>query len=109
MCWVWHITWFVNSASHVWGNQEFATGDHSRNNWWVGLLAFGEGWHNNHHAFDFSARHGLRAKQFDMTWLIVRALQGLGLATKVRLPTERAMQRLAVDPSNPVPLRTGFF
>ena len=109
VCWVWHITWFVNSASHVWGNQEFATGDHSRNNWWVGLLAFGEGWHNNHHAFDFSARHGLRAKQFDMTWLIVRALQGLGLATKVRLPTERAMQRLAVDPSNPVPLRTGFF
>ena len=109
ICWVWHVTWFVNSASHVWGNQDFATGDHSRNNWWVGLLAFGEGWHNNHHAFDFSARHGLRAKQFDMTWIIVRALQYLGLATKVRLPTEKAMQRLAVDPSNPVPLRTGFF
>lgn len=57
--WVWHITWFVNSASHVWGTQAYKTGDLSRNNWWVGILAFGEGWHNNHHAFEYSARHGL--------------------------------------------------
>ena len=65
---VWHITWFVNSASHVWGTQPFRTGDLSRNNWWVGILAFGEGWHNNHHAFEFSARHGLEWWQVDMTW-----------------------------------------
>ena len=53
-----HVTWFVNSAAHVWGKQDYATGDQSRNNWWVGWLAFGEGWHNNHHAFEYSARHG---------------------------------------------------
>ena len=52
MVWVYHVTWCVNSASHVWGNQTYNTGDLSRNNWWVGLLAFGEGWHNNHHAFE---------------------------------------------------------
>ena len=53
-----HVTWFVNSAAHTWGKQDYATGDQSRNNWWVGWLAFGEGWHNNHHAFEYSARHG---------------------------------------------------
>lgn len=72
-CWVWHITWFVNSASHVWGSQTFNTGDLSRNNWWVGILAFGEGWHNNHHAFEFSARHGLEWWQVDVTWCGNRA------------------------------------
>ena len=55
---LYHVTWFVNSASHTWGAQEYATGDQSRNNWWVGWLAFGEGWHNNHHAFEYSARYG---------------------------------------------------
>lgn len=130
--WVYHITWFVNSAAHAWGYQDYRTGapwagwggaggarclaaawpravpaaaeaaaatpphpacrrasshrlpadpcctpcptaarpagDQSRNNWWVGLLGFGEGWHNNHHAFEFSARHGLEPYQYDMTW-----------------------------------------
>jgi fatty-acid desaturase len=47
-----YITWAVNSVSHVWGSQTFNTGDLSRNNWWIGILAFGEGWHNNHHAFE---------------------------------------------------------
>lgn len=56
--WVYHVTWFVNSACHVWGYQKYRTGDLSTNNWWVGILAWGEGWHNNHHAFEFSARHG---------------------------------------------------
>eukprot|EP00887_Chlorella_sp_A99_P002810 scaffold6.g2810.t1 len=65
MCWVWHVTWFVNSAAHVWGSQDYNTGDLSRNNWWVGILAFGEGWHNNHHAFESSARHGLEWWQHD--------------------------------------------
>ena len=88
ICWVWHVTWFVNSASHVWGNQDFATGDHSRNNWWVGLLAFGEGWHNNHHAFPHSARHGLQPGQIDLTWEHIRLMRALGLATKVRLPVK---------------------
>lgn len=95
MCWVYHITWFVNSASHCWGYQSYNTGDLSRNNWWVGILAFGEGWHNNHHAFEFSARHGLEWWQFDMTWMIISALQAVGLATNVKLPTEKQKARLA--------------
>eukprot|EP00243_Klebsormidium_subtile_P003004 TRINITY_DN16136_c0_g1_i1.p1 TRINITY_DN16136_c0_g1~~TRINITY_DN16136_c0_g1_i1.p1 ORF type:complete len:401 (+),score=72.44 TRINITY_DN16136_c0_g1_i1:220-1422(+) len=93
--WVYHITWFVNSASHVWGSQSWNTGDLSRNNWWVALLAFGEGWHNNHHAFEYSARHGLEWWQFDPTWYIILAMEKLGLATKVKLPRADHMARLA--------------
>lgn len=94
MCWVYHVTWFVNSASHVWGDQTYNTGDLSRNNWWVGILAYGEGWHNNHHAFEFSARHGLEWYQFDMTWMIISALQAVGLAQNVKLPTEKQKDKL---------------
>lgn len=93
--WVYHITWFVNSAAHVWGNQTYNTGDLSRNNWWVGLLAFGEGWHNNHHAFEFSARHGLEWWQFDMTWMVIKALESVGLASNIKLPSEKQKARLA--------------
>ena len=71
-------------------------GDLSRNNWWVGILAFGEGWHNNHHAFEFSARHGLEWWQVDMTWYVIKALQTVGLATNVKLPTERQKERLRI-------------
>lgn len=66
--WVLHITLLVNSACHVWGYQTWNTGDLSKNNWWVALLAFGEGWHNNHHAFEYSARQGLEWWEIDMTW-----------------------------------------
>ncbi|WIA33252.1 hypothetical protein OEZ86_006394 [Tetradesmus obliquus] len=95
LVWVYHITWFVNSASHCWGSQAYNTGDLSRNNWWVGILAWGEGWHNNHHAFEFSARHGLEWWQVDMTWYIIRGLQAVGLAKNVKLPTEKQKARLA--------------
>ncbi|XP_031097112.1 palmitoyl-monogalactosyldiacylglycerol delta-7 desaturase, chloroplastic-like isoform X2 [Ipomoea triloba] len=84
---VYHITFLVNSACHVWGNQIWNTGDLSRNNWLVALLTFGEGWHNNHHAFEFSARHGLEWWQFDLTWYIIWILRAFGLATDVKLPT----------------------
>ncbi|CAN4088511.1 unnamed protein product [Withania somnifera] len=97
--WVYHITWLVNSACHVWGKQAWNTGDLSRNNWWVALLAFGEGWHNNHHAFEYSARHGLEWWQLDMTWYVVRFLQAIGLATDVKLPTETHKKRLALADS----------
>jgi stearoyl-CoA desaturase (delta-9 desaturase) len=93
--WVYHITWMVNSACHCWGTQAFNTGDLSRNNWWVGLLAWGEGWHNNHHAFEFSARHGFEWWQLDITWYVIQGLQALGLATNVKLPSERQKARLA--------------
>uniref|UniRef100_A0A7S1TEW7 Fatty acid desaturase domain-containing protein n=1 Tax=Compsopogon caeruleus TaxID=31354 RepID=A0A7S1TEW7_9RHOD len=91
---LWHVTWLVNSASHVWGFQTWKTGDLSMNNWWVGLLAFGEGWHNNHHAFEDSARHGLEWWQIDVTWYLIRVLKLLGLADNVRLPSQKKMDKL---------------
>ncbi len=80
----WHATWLVNSATHMWGPRRFNTRDDSRNNWWVALLTFGEGWHNNHHAHPASARHGLAWFEFDMTWLQIRLLEMLGVARNVR-------------------------
>jgi stearoyl-CoA desaturase (delta-9 desaturase) len=79
-----HATWLVNSATHLWGRTRFETGDDSRNSWWVALLTFGEGWHNNHHAYPTSARHGLRWYEIDLNWLGIRALQFLGLAHGIK-------------------------
>lgn len=78
-----HSTWLVNSATHLWGSRRFETEDDSTNNWWVALLTFGEGWHNNHHAFARAARHGLAWYELDMNWLAIRALAFIGLATSV--------------------------
>lgn len=86
-----HSTWFVNSASHIWGYRTYPTGDRSTNNWWVSLLTFGEGWHNNHHAFPASARHGLRWWEFDFSFYVIRGLEMLGLAWRVRIPNSKAM------------------
>jgi stearoyl-CoA desaturase (delta-9 desaturase) len=87
-----HATWCVNSVCHIWGRKPYDSGDESRNNAFVGLVALGEGWHNNHHAFPSSARHGLRWWQFDISWCIIRAMQFVGLAWKVRLPTEHELK-----------------
>ena len=81
----WHTTWFVNSLSHIYGKKPFATNDDSTNNWLVALLTFGEGWHNNHHAFPTSARHGLKWYQFDMNWLTIRLFKKLGWAKDIRI------------------------
>jgi stearoyl-CoA desaturase (delta-9 desaturase) len=80
-----HSTWLVNSAPHLWGKRRFHTRDDSRNNWWVALLTFGEGWHNNHHAHPTSARHGLAWYEFDPSWLLIRALEFAGIAKSVRV------------------------
>jgi stearoyl-CoA desaturase (delta-9 desaturase) len=80
-----HATWLVNSATHLWGRRRFATRDDSRNNWWVALLTFGEGWHNNHHAHPASARHGLAWYEFDASWLQLRVLKFLGIAKSVQV------------------------
>jgi fatty-acid desaturase len=88
-----HVTGLVNSAAHHYGYQTYRTGDESRNNWWVAMLTWGDGWHNNHHAFPASARHGLRWFELDTTWLTIRLLQMLRLASDVRLPTPAALAR----------------
>ncbi len=79
-----NATWLVNSATHLWGRRRFATRDDSRNTWWVALLTFGEGWHNNHHAFPTSARHGLAWYELDVSWIQIRLLQLLGIARSIR-------------------------
>ena len=79
-----HTTWAVNSATHLWGSRRFATKDDSTNNWWVALLTFGEGWHNNHHAHPTSARHGLAWYEVDLNWMGISFLKALGLAWDVK-------------------------
>jgi stearoyl-CoA desaturase (delta-9 desaturase) len=81
----WHTTWFVNSLAHLFGGRPFATKDDSTNNWFVAILTFGEGWHNNHHAFPTSARHGLKWYQFDMNWLTINLFKKLGWAKQIRV------------------------
>ena len=83
---VYHGTWLVNSASHLWGYQSYDTNEGSRNNWWVALVSYGEGWHNNHHAYPHSAAHGLRWWEIDITYMIIRFLALCGLAKRVRMP-----------------------
>jgi len=82
-----HVTWSINSVCHLWGSRPFRSHDHSRNNVVFGVLALGEGWHNNHHAFPTSARHGLRWWQLDISYLIILAMARVGLASEVRIPT----------------------
>jgi stearoyl-CoA desaturase (delta-9 desaturase) len=81
-----HATWLVNSATHMWGRRRFNTGDTSTNSFWVAMLTFGEGWHNNHHAHPQSARHGLAWYEFDLNWYQISLLRRLGLAWNVKLP-----------------------
>lgn len=99
---VFHATWFVNSATHTWGYRNYDnTGDESTNLWWVALLSFGEGWHNNHHAHPRSAAHGLRWFELDPTYWTIRVLGWLGLARDIKLPEPDKM------PSAAPPLRVG--
>ncbi len=88
-----HVTWSVNSACHIWGFRPYESGDHSRDNVVFGVLALGEGWHNSHHAFPTSARHGLRWWQIDVTYWAIRALALVRLAWDVRLPSEELIAR----------------
>jgi stearoyl-CoA desaturase (delta-9 desaturase) len=80
-----HATWLVNSATHLWGSRRFATRDDSRNNWFVALITFGEGWHNNHHAHPTSARHGLAWYEFDISWISLKLMKWVGLAKSIRV------------------------
>jgi stearoyl-CoA desaturase (delta-9 desaturase) len=88
-----HVTWSINSICHFFGKTPFASRDESTNNWPLSLISFGESWHNNHHAFPTSARHGLLRGQLDPGWRVIRTLEHLKLARNVRLPSPRAIQK----------------
>ena len=88
---VWHSTWAVNSVAHIWGYRNYETDESSRNNAIVAILSNGEGWHNNHHAYPRSARHGHKWWELDVTWLTIKLLARLGLARRVMLPSGRRL------------------
>jgi stearoyl-CoA desaturase (delta-9 desaturase) len=93
-----NITWAVNSATHTWGYRTYSTPEGSTNLWWVGLFAFGEGWHNNHHAFQRSARHGLAWWELDLNWIIISALAAVGIATDIqRIPASAKRFRISAS------------
>jgi sn-2 palmitoyl-lipid 9-desaturase len=83
---LWHSTWLINSASHMWGDRSFEVEDNSRNLWWAALLTYGEGWHNNHHAYPNVAKAGWKWWEIDPTWWVIQGLKSVGLAKKVVMP-----------------------
>jgi len=92
MFFVHHVTWSINSICHIWGARPYESHDESRNNPIFGILGFGEGWHNNHHAFPASARHGLAWWQFDSSYMIIKALSYVGLTSNVRVPSPERLE-----------------
>ncbi|TWU08077.1 acyl-CoA desaturase [Stieleria varia] len=89
---VWHITWAVNSVTHLWGYRNYETKDNSKNNWVIGLTNNGEGWHNNHHAHPRCAAHGHQWWELDLTYWSILLLEKLGLAKEVVHPTPKILQ-----------------
>jgi len=94
-----HATFSVNSICHMFGRQDYRSRDEARNNWVVALLVFGEGWHNNHHAFPVSARHGLHRFQLDVSWWVIRALERVKLVWNVKTPSGDQLARRRLQPS----------
>jgi len=88
-----HATFAVNSICHTFGRRAYDARDQSRNNWVIAVLTFGEGWHNNHHAFPRSARHGLAKLQVDVSWMTIRLLERAHLARNIKVPTAVQLQR----------------
>lgn len=89
--WLWHVTFSVNSVCHVWGNKRFKSNDESRNNWLIGLLAMGEGWHNNHHTYGWSARNGFKWYEYDVTYYTLKVLEFFGIVEGLKVPTKNQM------------------
>jgi stearoyl-CoA desaturase (delta-9 desaturase) len=106
---VWHITWSINSVTHIWGYRNYETPDVSRNNPLVALLSSGEGWHNNHHADPRSARHGHTRGEIDTTWIIIRLLMLLGLAKNVALPSPALARKFSTAGFEPAPRQFDTF
>jgi len=90
---VWHITWSVNSLTHMFGYRSYDTGEESRNNWFVAIISSGEGWHNNHHADPASACNRRRWWEVDMIYVVIRLLEMVGLATNVVRPKRHRVSK----------------
>ena len=88
---LWHGTFTINSLAHVWGSKRFETGDESRNNFFLALITLGEGWHNNHHQFLYSARQGLRWWEIDITYYVLKFLAVFGIVRELRTPNLSAI------------------
>jgi len=108
-CWstvlVWHATFSINSLGHLLGRRRYVTGDHSRNNWFLAFITMGEGWHNNHHAYQASVRQGFRWWEYDFTFYGLKALSWLGLIWDLHLPPRAVVmgeQRLGRNVINKV-------
>ena len=86
---LWHATYMVNSAAHVWGARRYETDDTSKNNWWVALITMGEGWHNNHHHYMASARNGFYWWEIDATWYALVVLSWLGIVWDLKVPSQQ--------------------
>lgn len=100
---VYHVTFLVNSATHIFGKKRFVTDDESRNSWWVALLTFGEGWHNNHHRWPLSARQGMYWWEFDLTYLVLRFLQAIGIVWDVKVYPKKIYEEALAGATNPNP------
>jgi stearoyl-CoA desaturase (delta-9 desaturase) len=90
---LWHATYSINSLAHRWGTRRYDTSDTSRNNWLLGLLTLGEGWHNNHHHYCASARQGFFWWEIDVSYYVLRALAAVGVIWDVREPPAHVVQR----------------
>lgn len=90
--WTWHVTFSINSICHIFGKKRFKSNDESRNNWIMGILAMGEGWHNNHHKYGWSARNGMRWYEFDLSWYVIKTLSLLGIVWDVKVPTKEQLK-----------------
>ena len=89
---LWHATFSINSLAHVVGRRRYVTGDESRNNWWLAILTFGEGWHNNHHHYQGAARQGFRWYEVDISYYLLKALSAVGLVWDLRTPPTRVVR-----------------
>jgi len=97
---LYHCTFLVNSACHLMGTRRYHTTDESRNNWWVAILTFGEGWHNNHHHYPSSARNGFKWWEFDPTFYILKVFSWFGVVWDMRSPTPRALSKNTIVPQS---------
>ncbi len=89
-----HSTWFINSVTHLWGYRTFEVEDNSRNLWWAAIFTYGEGWHNNHHAYPHVAKAGWQWWEIDMTWWVIWLLKSVGLAHHVTMPPAAALAKV---------------